>query len=217
MKVITIDGPAGAGKSTVARAVAEKLGWRYLDTGALYRAVTLAALNSGVDLRDPEALGELARNALIEFDGAAVLLDGDDVTTRIRDDDVTEAVSEVAANAPVRAALLETQRRIAEDGRVVIEGRDIGTTVAPGALSKIYLTASIEERARRRALQDGRGTQDEMERLRSELAERDSADAGRTTSPLTVPDDAVVIDSTGMSFDEVVAAIVSVATQEAGR
>lgn len=208
MTVVAIDGPAGAGKSTVARAVAEALGFAHLDTGALYRAVALAALERGVPLDDPDALGRLARTLELRPQGDRILLDGRDVSERIRDADVTAAVSVVAAAPQVRAALVELQRA-ATRGDVVIEGRDIGSVVVPDADVKIFLTASLEERARRRADQLGLG-EDAVEEIKLELERRDRADSRRSTSPLMRAPDARVVDTSGRAVEDVVAEIVAV-------
>lgn len=200
-KVVAIDGPAGAGKSTLAQAVAEHLGLARLDTGAMYRAVAWYVLSHGIDADDAEAVAETARRLDIEV-GERVTVDGRDVTDEIRSAATDGAVSAVAANAGVRATLVDRQRRwVAERGAGVVEGRDIGTVVLPDADLKIYLTAGTGERARRRAGErhDGRSV-DEIE---SDLRRRDRLDSTRSTSPLMRPedvaDDAVVIDSTGKS------------------
>jgi cytidylate kinase len=194
---VAIDGPAGAGKSTVARELAVRLGWRYVDTGAMYRAVALAALARGVDPGDRAAVEELARAVDVDVTPAAILLDGVEVTDRIRANDVTEAVSRVSAHRGVREVMLAKQREIAARHDVVMEGRDIGATVAPDAAVKIFLTASRPTRALRRARQLGLGfdahTLGEVEHS---LEARDRADATRSASPLTKPPDAVVVDST---------------------
>jgi cytidylate kinase len=196
--VIAIDGPAGAGKSTVARAAAERLGFTYLDSGAMYRAV---AARGG----DPVAV---ARDARLEL-GERVTLDGDDVTELIREPWVSEAASRVSADPAVREALVEQQRRILADGDWVAEGRDIGTVVAPDAAVKVYLTADPAERARRRAAELGT---DENVVLR-ELVLRDERDRSREHSPLVAAPDAVPVDTTGLTFDQVVDQIVMLAVE----
>jgi cytidylate kinase len=206
---VAIDGPAGAGKSTVARAVAEALGYSYLDTGALYRAVALAAIEAGVDPADEPTLAGLTGALDVSLEREGVRMGGRDVTERIRDADVTSVVSTIAAHPLVRAALLERQRSIARSCDIVMEGRDIGTIVLPEAEVKIYLTASPEERALRRAVQEGTPTDPEsLERLRESIAQRDSADASRGTSPLVQAPDAERLDTSGMTFEEVVSRIV---------
>lgn len=209
MSVVAIDGPAGAGKTTIAKAVAEALGWDYVDTGAMYRAVTLKALDEGIDPNDGERLGAAADNADISFRDGSVLLDGNDVTARIRSGDVTKTVPLVAAQPAVRGALLQRQRAVADRDNVVMEGRDIGTVVAPDALLKVFLTASLEERARRR-LRDvgGDETSEHLMNMREALDNRDSADSGRDASPLKQPPDAVSIDTTGKAVPEIVSEIV---------
>jgi cytidylate kinase len=196
--VIAIDGPAGAGKSTVARATAERLGFTYLDSGAMYRAV---ALRGG----DPATV---AREARLEL-GERVTLDGEDVTEQIREPWVSEAASRVASDPAVREALVEQQRRILTEGDWVAEGRDIGTVVAPGAEVKVFLTADPAERARRRATELGG---DEQVVLR-ELILRDERDRTREVSPLIAAPDAVPVDTTGLSLDEVVDQIVTLAVE----
>jgi cytidylate kinase len=210
MTVLAIDGPAGAGKSTVGRAVARALGWRYVDTGAMYRAVALAALERGLDPDDAQALERLAPSLHIEVGGDGVALDGVDVSERIRRPDVTRAVSTVSAHRGVRAALTEKQRSLSARGDVVMEGRDIGGLVAPDAAVKIFLTASLPERARRRARQlDGEEEPRRLEELQATLAARDAADAARAESPFTKAPGAIVIDSTGKDVGQIVDEIVT--------
>jgi GTPase len=203
--VVAIDGPAGSGKSTVAKAVAAALELPHVDTGALYRAAALACLRGGVDLDDGAVCTEVVEGVLIDRIDDRTLLDGEDVEDEIRGDAVTAAVSRVSAHAGVRAALLPAQRRAVVDGGGVLEGRDIGTVVLPDADVKVFLTASPEERARRRAHQLGR---DDVEVLVAQLAERDGLDAGREVSPLTKAPDAWELDSTGSEVEEVVARVV---------
>jgi cytidylate kinase len=199
--VIAIDGPAGAGKSTVARAVAQRLGFTYLDTGAMYRCVALAALERGI----PPAV--VAERLQLDV-GERVLLDGDDVTAAIRTPEVSEAASRAAAEPAVRAALVAAQQRIlAAGGDWVAEGRDIGTVVAPDAELKIFLTADAAERARRRAEELGA----DLRTVLAEQAIRDERDRERETAPLRAADGAVVLDTTALSLDEVVARIVELA------
>jgi len=208
--IVAIDGPAGSGKSTVARGVARRLGFTYLDSGALYRAVTLAALEAGADLDDGPALGELAAAAQVELherdqDAVQVLLDGRDVTEEIRDPAVTGASSRVAAHPEVRAALLRKQRDLIAAGDYVVEGRDIGTVVAPDAPIKAFLTADPEERARRRAAElRRRGLEAQAEDVRQAIEQRDRLDSTRSAAPLRAADDAVVIDTTGLDAAQVI-------------
>jgi len=209
--VIAIDGPAGAGKSTAARAVAAALGFTYLDSGAMYRCVALAAVEGGADLDAATEMGELAGSLRIELDGERIELDGRDVSTEIRAPRVTEASSRVSVHAPVREAMVAGQRRLIEAGRYVAEGRDIGTVVSPEAPLKVFLTASAEERARRRAAQTG---EDEAVVLAAQR-ERDERDENREHSALRAAPDAVEVDTTGLALEDVVARIVALA-QERG-
>jgi cytidylate kinase len=203
--VIAIDGPAGSGKSTVARLVAERLDLDYLDTGAMYRGVAFAALNYGVDPADADEVADLARRLEIAVGPEGVFVGGVDATIEIRGPEVTRAVSIVAANPGVRAELRDRQRGWAKehDGGV-IEGRDIGTVVFPEADLKVFLTAAAEVRADRRATEV---TDLDYETVAADLARRDALDEGRATAPLARADDAVVIDTTGRSIDDVVAAV----------
>jgi len=201
--VIAIDGPAGAGKSTVARAVAERLGFTYLDSGAMYRCVALAALERGVDLGDEAAVGEVAASLAISLDGERVELDGRDVSAAIRERRVTDASSLVSVHPPVREAMVAEQRCLIASGRYVAEGRDIGTVVSPEAPLKVFLTASPEERARRRAAQTG----EDPAAVLAAQRERDARDENREHSALRAADDAVEIDTTGLALEEVVARI----------
>ncbi|MBC7106708.1 MAG: (d)CMP kinase [Firmicutes bacterium] len=213
--VIAIDGPAGAGKSTVARMVARRLGLLYVDTGAMYRAVTLAALRAGIDPEDEEALAALAAGLAIELvpaeDGTArVYLDGEDVTAAIRSPEVSRHVSAVARAAAVREELVRRQKRMAADGGVVMEGRDIGTVVLPEATAKFFLTAREDVRAYRRYREmRGRGYPATLEEVCSEIRQRDRSDSSREVGPLVCPRDALILDTTAMTPEEVVQAIVA--------
>jgi cytidylate kinase len=205
---VAIDGPAGAGKSTVARRVADELGLLYVDTGAMYRAITWKALQSGIDLSDEQVVADIAREAEIVLDPPEVLVDGVRVTEAIRSPEVTEHVSKVAGMAEVRRVLVEKQRQMAKDGGVVMDGRDIGTHVMPDADVKVFLTASIEERVRRRHLEMiRRGYSSDPDRLYQEIKRRDEMDENRSHSPLKPAADAVMLDTTGRSIDEVVSMI----------
>ncbi len=205
MIVVAIDGPAGAGKSTIAKALAAKLGVRYLDTGAMYRAVTFAAMSSGIELTDQNLVAELARDSKMLLTDESVVINGVDATAAIRSSEVTAAVSTVAANSQVRTELRERQRQwIAGQNGGVVEGRDIGSVVFPDATLKVYLTASPIVRARRRVAQSG-GNVDEIV---TSIASRDLQDSSRSDSPLTQTDDAVIIDTSDRSIDEVVAHLV---------
>jgi cytidylate kinase len=202
VRVIAIDGPAGSGKSTVARALAKRLGLDYLDTGAMYRGVAFAALRRGIDPDDAEPVSRLARNLELFVGDSEVMVDGMDATIEIRGPEVTRAVSAVAANPEVRRELSRRQREWGEDhGGGVVEGRDIGTVVFPEAELKVYLTASEEERAERRTKEV---LDLDYDTVAADIARRDYVDSTRAVSPLTVPDDAVVIDTTGRSVDDVV-------------
>lgn len=212
--VIAIDGPAGAGKSTVARALARRLGWTYLDTGAMYRCVALAALEEGVSLSDADGLGALAARLEIGFgperDGRQTVgLAGRDVTAEIRRPEVSAAASAVSVHAPVREALVAEQRRLIATGRYVAEGRDIGTVVSPEAPLKIFLTADEEERARRRAAESGQT----IEEVLAEQRERDGRDSNRDHGALMAAADAVEVDTTGLALDVVVERIVNLAEE----
>ncbi|MFZ5480304.1 MAG: (d)CMP kinase [Myxococcota bacterium] len=215
---IAIDGPASSGKGTVARAVAEQLGYAYVDTGAMYRAVGLTALRRGVDPRDPVATEAIALALHFAFDwhkgSLRVIVDGEDVSKAIRTEPVGNAASAVAVHPGVRAALLQTQRDLGAGGGVVMDGRDIGTVVLPGAELKVFLDASLEERARRRHLESPGTAYDVVLR---ELAARDAQDAGRATAPLRKADDAVAIDTTGLSVPEVVSAVLRLADARRAR
>jgi cytidylate kinase len=209
--VIAIDGPAGAGKSTVARAVAAALGFTYLDSGAMYRCVALAGIERGADLDEAEAMGALARSLRIELDGDRVELDGRDVSAAIREPRVTEASSRASVHPGVREAMVAGQRQLIAAGRYVAEGRDIGTVVSPEAPLKVFLTASAEERARRRSAQTG----EDGSTVLAAQRERDERDESREHSALRAADDAVEIDTTALTLDEVVGRVVALA-QERG-
>jgi cytidylate kinase len=204
--VVAIDGPAGAGKSTVARRVADRLGFVYINSGAMYRAVALWALRNGTNLNDMHRLEVLARTAKIEFgigDGS-VHLNGEDVTEALQTAEVSMAASQVSAVPGVRRALIPLQRGIAESSSVVMEGRDIGSVVFPDAKIKVYLDANPGERARRRALElQGRGESTNVEAVTASLRERDERDRTRREAPLLQAPDAQLIDTTGLSLDEV--------------
>ncbi len=204
--MIAIDGPAGSGKSTVARAVAARLGLNHLDTGAMYRSVAFAALRDGIDPSDDTAVAALVQRLSIEVD-EWVIVDGEDATEAIRGSAVSVAVSAVAQNQAVRTELVRRQRAWAdEQGGGVMEGRDIGSVVLPDADVKVYLTASDSERARRRAGESGQPGHDEVV---ADLARRDQVDSSRAASPLVVADGAVVLDTTDRTVDEVVDAVVA--------
>lgn len=218
--IVAIDGPSGAGKSTVSEAVARKLGFSCLDTGAMYRSVAWQALQDGADLNDGEVLGGIAREKQIEFEVEAgnpmphiVRIGGVDVSTAIRTAEIDRSVSRVSSHASVRSALVDQQRRIGRAGNYVVEGRDIGTVVFPDAEVKVFLTASAEERTRRRVAQNvQRGVGSiSYEEVLADIVRRDAIDSSRDTSPLRASEDAVAIDSTSFPLDEVVERICSLA------
>jgi cytidylate kinase len=216
--IIAIDGPVGSGKSTVARRVAESLGYSYLDSGAMYRALALAALRAGILFDDPAALERLTESTRIDFerhsDGQRVRLHGEDVTDAIRAQEISLAASKVAALAGVRHVLVAEQRRAGAGGAVVMEGRDIGTVVFPSAELKIFLDASLEVRARRRWLQQQEKNEPAIfERTLVETRERDQRDRERVTSPLVRAADAVLVDNTAMDADETARLIVLLARE----
>ena len=216
--VVAIDGPAGAGKSTIARAIAARLGYIYIDTGAMYRAVGLWALKIGIPLDDPHKLDELARHATIQFvpgesasSACGVLLNGEDVTAEIRDRAVSEAASKVSTYPGVRRAMVDEQRRMAADASVVMEGRDIGTVVFPDADVKIFLDASSHVRASRRVdeLRE-KGLDAGTEAVAREMAERDLRDRTRTEAPLVQAPDAILLDTSGLTIAEVEEAVLKI-------
>lgn len=216
--VVAIDGPSGSGKSTVARGVASKLGLRYLDTGAMYRALTWLALQGGVSLDAVAELDALAGGARLEITpdpaAPAIVANGVDVTSEVRGAAVTAAVSTVSAVPGVRAAMVARQRELIGAGGIVVEGRDIGTAVAPGAQLKVFLIADPAARAERRALQDGGRAATDTATLaatEADLARRDTADSTRVASPLVQAVDAVVIDSTRLDAEAVIARVVALA------
>jgi cytidylate kinase len=205
MRVVTIDGPAGAGKSTVATWLAGRLGWRLLDTGAMYRAVALAALRAGAELRSDSALGTVAERVDVALPHGRVLLDGEDVTTAVRSRDVTRAVRFVADSPRVRARLVQLQRAVAADNDLVTEGRDQGTIVFPDAPCKFFLTADPRERARRRHAElAAKGESMTLEGVFRDQTERDALDEARAIAPLRPAPDATVVDTTGLELDQVV-------------
>ena len=207
LEVIAIDGPAGSGKTTIARALADRLELAYLDTGAMYRAVAFAALRAGTDLGDEVAVARTARDMVLHLDRTSCVVDGGDATLTIRGPEVTSAVSGVAAMVDVRVELVERQRNwVGERGGGVVEGRDIGSVVFPEARLKVYLTASPEVRARRRAGETG---DVDVAAVAADIRRRDAADSGREASPLVEADGSVTLDTSELTVDEVVEAIVA--------
>lgn len=219
--IIAIDGPAASGKSTVARALAERLGAHYLDTGAMYRAVAAEALRLGVPLDDEPALASLAEAVAISFEHEGgspvptkVLIDGRDVTSEIRTPDVDTAVSPVSATPGVRRAMVSEQRRLGLEGEWVVEGRDIGTVVFPMAEVKVFLTATPVERARRRTIDMQRlGVEVSQDEVHKRIVARDRYDSSREASPLRPAADAVPLDTTGLTIDEVIDRIAALAEE----
>jgi CMP/dCMP kinase len=220
--VVAIDGPAGTGKSSVSRGLARELGARYLDTGAMYRIVTLAVLRAGIDPADAEAVASTSAGIELSVgydpDGVRCYLGGEDVSTEIRGDHVTRAVSAVSSVPAVRARLVKLQRRLAEGpGSVVVEGRDIGTVVLPDAPVKIFLTASAETRARRRNDQNvAAGLADDYEGVLADVRRRDHLDSTRAVSPLRAADDAVIVDTSDMTEAEVIVHLQELVKQGSG-
>jgi cytidylate kinase len=210
-KLIAIDGPSGVGKGTVARAIADAFGYRHVDTGAMYRAVAWRVIDLGIDLEDEPSVSALARRAEIDIAHGQVSVDGADVTSAIRTPQIDRAVTSVARMPSVREVLVARQRAIGREGGVVMEGRDIGTVVFPDADVKIYLDASPEERARRRAADPAHGGRGEaLAIVASAMADRDRIDSTRAASPLITAPDAVVVDTTGVSVPDVVAKVIAI-------
>src|SRR5690349_6575269 len=212
--IIAIDGPSGAGKGTVARAIAAELGYRHIDSGAMYRAVGWKALRDGVPLDDEAAIAAIARASHIDVSASAVTIDGVDVTRAIRTPEIDRAAASVARLPLVRTVLVEQQRAMGRHGGIVMEGRDIGTVVFPSADVKIYLDASTEERARRRAHDPAHsGVPSAVSDVKTLLTERDRSDTTRAASPLYAAADAIVVDTTGRAIDDVVRDVLAIVKQ----
>lgn len=215
---IAIDGPAAAGKSTIAKIVAEKLGYIYIDTGAMYRAITLKAINEGINMASNEEAGELLLRTEIDLQpsdkGQLVFLDGKEVTEAIRTQQVTKAVSEMSAHALVRERMVELQRQLAVGRGVVMDGRDIGTDVLPYAALKVFMSATVEERAMRRFTDnEARGINTPLKELQEEIALRDKMDSEREVSPLKQAADAIYMDTTDMQIHEAAQEILKLAEE----
>jgi len=219
--VVAIDGPAGTGKSSVSRMLADRVGAQYLDTGAMYRAASLAVLRSGIPVDDGSAVADLVDTLSIDLrdgpDGTVVALDGEDVSTAIRADDVTDAVSAVAANPRVRARMVDLQRRVAGGRFVVVEGRDIGTVVFPDAELKVFLTATPDERARRRHRQNrAAGRDSDLAQVLASVNRRDHLDSTRAASPLRRAEDAVEFDTSDLTVEQVLTGLIELVDQRIG-
>ena len=213
--IVTLDGPAGAGKSTAARALAARLGWCYLDTGAMYRTVALVALERGIALEDAATLADLAGSLAIDFRAGRVLLGDRDVSAEIRTERITRATRPVADAPPVRAAMKQLQRRLAEGRDVVTEGRDQGSEVFPWAEVKVFLTASADERARRRHLEEeSRGLATSLESVRAAQARRDEGDRVRPVGAMQPAADAVILETDGLSATDVVDRLAALVTEK---
>ncbi len=217
-EIVAIDGPAGAGKSTVAREVARALGFSFLDTGAMYRAATWRAVHAGINLDDPHAAAESTRAMQLELRetgrGLEVLVDGEDVTEAIRTQEVTRLIYKLDQNPAVRAHLVELQREFGRRGPTVAEGRDMGSVVFPDAACKVFLDASLDERTRRRALDlKAKGVAINFEALRQEIHERDEKSRNRAVAPLLRAEDAVLVDTTGKTQEQVVQELVALARE----
>ena len=214
--IIAIDGPSGVGKGTIARAIASELGYRHVDSGAMYRAVGWKALQLGVPLDDEAGVVRIAEASTIEISASLVTIDGVDVTRVIRTPDIDRAAASVARLPQVRTILVDRQRALAADGGIVMEGRDIGTVVFPAADVKLYLDASAEERARRRALDPAHSGPVAIADVATLLSERDRSDSTRAASPLYAAADAIVIDTTGAPIDEVVTRVMGIVRGKLG-
>ncbi|MBU0533803.1 MAG: (d)CMP kinase [Candidatus Omnitrophica bacterium] len=217
--IITIDGPAGAGKTTIAKEVAKRLGFLYLDTGAMYRALTLKALTEGITVEEEEKLVEMVKETILiakkdDKKGMRIWVDGEEVTDKIRTEEVTNNIWWVCRVKDVRKKMKKLQREIGSSGGIVVEGRDIGTVVFPKAPFKFYLDASIDERAKRRWLeQTNKGIQSDLEKIKQDIKERDNKDFTREIAPLKKAEDAISVDTTGLSIEDVVGKIIEQVSQ----
>ena len=216
---VALDGPSGAGKSTIAKAVAKKLEYVYVDTGAMYRSIAYYVISKGADLSDPEQikplLGEISIKLCYTEAGQRVMLNDEDVSDKIRTPEISMGASKVSAIPEVREFLLELQKNIAKENNIIMDGRDIGTTILPNAEVKIYLTASADTRAKRRALEyEQKGESFDLDQIRKDIIERDERDMNREISPLKQAEDAVLVDSSEMGIDDVVNAILNVYKEE---
>ncbi len=209
-KVIAIDGPAGAGKSTIAKKLAEKIGYTYIDSGAMYRAITLKVLRENIPLKELDNIIKIAEKTEIDFRDNSIYLDGSIVDKEIREENVNRNVSCIAAIPEVRKLMVQLQRKISDNKNVVMDGRDVGTVIFPSAQFKFYITASVEERAERRCNElKQKGYEAEIQDIRSQIEKRDHIDSTRSDSPLTVASDAVIIDTTGKSVEKVLNEVIS--------
>ncbi len=228
--IITIDGPAGAGKTTVAKEVAKRLGFLYLDTGAMYRAMTLKALTEGITEKDKKRLIEMVKETILivkkpsqqdlaggdDKKGMRLWVDGEEVTDKIRTEEVTNNIWWVCKNKEVRNKMKKMQRQVGSDGGIVVEGRDIGTVVFPNAPYKFYLDASIEERAKRRWIEEkNKGMESELEKIKQDIKERDNKDFTREIAPLKKAEDAIPVNTTGMTIEEVIEKVISIINEKA--
>jgi len=215
---ITIDGPAGAGKSTIAKLIAKKLHINYIDTGAMYRAITWKALTENIDLKNKDKIIEMCRRIKIEYENGKVFIDGIDTSKYIRDEKITENTSFVAAIEEVRTYLRKFQRKLSKEKSIVMEGRDIGSVVLPDAKYKFYLDATVEERAKRRYLElKQKGIKVDFEKVKRSIIERDKKDTSRGLCPLIVPEGAYIIDSTDKTIEEVAEEIIRVVRNKGER
>ncbi|MGB7604404.1 MAG: (d)CMP kinase [Lutisporaceae bacterium] len=208
-KVVAIDGPAGAGKSTIAKLLADKISYTYIDSGSMYRALTLAALDSNTNLEDKNSIIEISKNVIIDFKDRSIYLNNVKVDKLIREERINKAVSTVAAIPEVRENIVNIQRKVAKDKNVVMDGRDIGTVIFPDAFIKFFITASLEERAMRRYSELGNTEHTvDLQDIRCQIEERDYVDSNREISPLIKADDAILIDTSGKSIEQVLIEVI---------